>query len=280
MASLTITPVDFINQGTINAGETLTVGNPSGTWSNQLGTIANAATLILDGAVTTGNLGSITGASNVIEAGLLDNSGATLPLGGGTELVTVTLASGGVVSGGTIADAGGGFAFNGGTLDDVTYQGPLELINPGDNATIVDGLAVTATDGTLPGTIDLTGDGGTLDVRSTPTLAAVTAQHRQRHGRRPAGRRRRHFHHRLGRCHSQWRRHGSSARSSPAVARRWSLDGTLSAISFGGTFTLRRRRRHVQQLTVPSSSGAATRSTWTLTSHPAQARSRSVQRSW
>ena len=173
--SMTIAPQNFVNQGTIDAtGETLTIGYDNGgvlgSWSNNGGTIANAASLVMDGSLTTGNIGLITGAVGITEAGVLDNTGATLNVG--TELGTPTLTSGGVVSGGTIVDGGGGFAFSGGTLSDVTYQGPLELMNPDEQAVISNGLIVT--DGSLPGTIDLTGAGASLDFATPETLADVT----------------------------------------------------------------------------------------------------------
>ena len=174
---MTIAPLNFLNQGTIDAtGETLTIGYDQngtlGSWSNKGGTISNAASLVMDGSLTTGDIGLITGASGITEAGLLDNTGATLNVG--TELGTPTLTSGGVVSGGTIVDGGGGFAFSGGTLSDVTYQGPLELMNPGEQAVISNGLTVTGTGGSSPGTIDLTGAGASLDFATTETLANVT----------------------------------------------------------------------------------------------------------
>ena len=61
---------------------------------------------------------------------------ARLDAGAGSLLGTVTLASGGVVSGGTLVDQGGGFVFSGGTLNNVTYQGSLELANQGEQAII------------------------------------------------------------------------------------------------------------------------------------------------
>ena len=101
---------------------------------------------------------------------------------------TINLISGGTVSGGAIVDANGdGFAFNGGTLDGVIYQGPLELINPGDGVTIANGLTVTGTDGSSPGMIDLTGAAATLDLAAVADTRQRHAQHRQcqhRHGRR------------------------------------------------------------------------------------------------
>ena len=179
--SLTIDPQNFLNQRTIDAnGETLTIGYDSngtlGSWSNDGGIIellGNAA-LVLDGSLASGNIGLITGASGVTEIGLLDNTGVTLDVGAGSLLGTVTLAGGGVVSGGTLVDQGGGFVLSGGTLNNVNYQGSLELANEGERATITNGLIVTGTGGSLPGTIDLTGSGASLDFATTETLDNVT----------------------------------------------------------------------------------------------------------
>ena len=131
---------------------------------------------MLDGSVTTDNIGTIINAGGITEAGLIDNTGATLAVGSsGTLLTAISLISTGTVSGGTIVDANGdGFAFNGGTLEGVTYQGPLDLINPGDGVTIANGLTVTGTLGSPPGTIDLTGTAATLDLAATQTLDNVT----------------------------------------------------------------------------------------------------------
>jgi hypothetical protein len=178
--SMTIAPLNFFNQGSIDAtGETLTIGYDNGagmlgSWSNNGGTISNAASLIMDGSLATANIGIITGSGGITEAGLLDNTGGTLNAGSGTQLVTVTLTSGGMVGGGTIVDQGGGFVFSGGTLNNVTYQGPLELTNQAAQAIISNGLAVTGTGGSLPGTIDLTGAGASLNFATTETLDNVT----------------------------------------------------------------------------------------------------------
>ena len=165
-------PLSFTNDGTIDAtGETLTVGYDNGgvrgSWSNKDGTISNAASLVLDGSLATGDIGAISSAGPITEAGLLDNTGTTLAVGSSGTLGTVGLISGGTVSGGTIVDtSGNGFAFGGGTLSGVTYQGPLELVNPDDRLTIANGLTTTV--------IDLIGDAATLDLAATQTLDNVT----------------------------------------------------------------------------------------------------------
>ena len=91
-----------------------------------------------------------------------------MAVGSSGTLGTISLISSGIVSGGTILDNNGdGFAFDGRTLDGVTYQGPLELINTGDRVTIAHGLIVTGAGGSLPGTIDLTGAAAILDLAGT-----------------------------------------------------------------------------------------------------------------
>ena len=118
---------------------------------------------MLDGSLATTNIGKITGATGVTEAGLLDNTGSTLDVGTGTQLGTVNLANGAMVSGGTIADNGNGFTFNSdGTFSGVTYQGPLELTEDSASLTINQGITVTGTGGAQPGTIDVTGKSDSL----------------------------------------------------------------------------------------------------------------------
>jgi hypothetical protein len=178
--SLRIVPLNFTNQGTVNVdNETATIGYDQagtlGAWDNSAGTIAlsGSASLVLDGSVATSGIGAITGAAGVTEAGLLDNTFGTLTIGAGTPLGTVTLASSGTISGGTVADDGGGILFSGGTLGDVTYLGPLELRDAGERATIAGSLTVEDAGGSSPGTIDLTGSGTSLLFVSATTLDSV-----------------------------------------------------------------------------------------------------------
>jgi Hint domain len=241
---MTIAPLIFVNQGTIDAtGETLTIGYDNGgtlgSWSNNGGTISNAASLVMDGSLTTGNIGIITGSGGITEVGLLDNSGATLNVGSGTQLGTITLTTGGVVSGGTIVDQGGGFVFSGGTLSNVTYQGPLELTKQGAQAIISNGVTVMGIGGSLPGTIDLTGAGASLNFATAETLDNATVN--------------------IGNATSadllQASFNGGSLVIGPNASivsgdlgalatltagsgTMLDLDGTLDAIASGGTFTL------------------------------------------
>jgi hypothetical protein len=178
--SMAIVPMNFTNSGTggINAdNETLTIGNHLGSWSNKDGTIAlsGTAALVLDGSLATTNIGKITGATGVTEVGLLDNTGDTLDVGTGTQLGTVNLAHGAMVSGGTIADNGNGFTFNSdGTFSGVTYQGPLELTEDSASLTINQGITVTGTGGAQPGTIDVTGKSDSLLFTNQPPVLGQT----------------------------------------------------------------------------------------------------------
>ncbi len=176
--NMAIVPLNFTNAGTISAdNETLTIGNNLGSWSNKDGTIAlsGTAALVLDGSLATGDIGTITGATGVTEAGLLDNTGTTLNVGTATELGTVNLADGAVVSGGTIIDHGNGFTFNSdGTFSGVTYRGPLELTEDSASLTINQGITVTGTAGAQPGTIDVTGKSDSLVFANQSPAAGQT----------------------------------------------------------------------------------------------------------
>jgi hypothetical protein len=188
--SLAIVPLDFSNQGTINAtNESLTIGfddgligGVRGTWSNT-GTIALAGTasLTLDGLVATGALGTIDGAANkVTVTGTLDNSGTMLAVGSGTPFGTVGLQHTGVVSGGTIVDtAGNGFIFTSGVFSGVTYQGALNITtnasSAGGRLIIENGLTATDASGSGPGTINLDfGDDSIIDFQGSQTIDNAT----------------------------------------------------------------------------------------------------------
>ncbi len=175
--ALDITPLNFTNQGTILLdNETATIGfdqiGSLGSWDNTFGTIAlsGTASLVLDGSLAASGIGTITGAAGVTEAGLLDNTFNILTVGAGTPLGTLTLASSGTISGGIVADPGGGILFNGGTLADVTYEGPMELLSPGASATVVGQTSFLGSDSISSGTIDLTGMGAVLQFASVPSL--------------------------------------------------------------------------------------------------------------
>jgi hypothetical protein len=162
-----IEPRNFTNSAdgtlSITSGGTLWIQNGTD-WSNGGSISVNGGTLNLGGPFTLAQLGSVTrtgGALNLF--GILDNTGATLSVGTGTTLGTLTLANGldgqhtspGTIKAGTIADSGGGLAFftgsgigpfspvqYGGVLDGVTYQGTLDLTPDGSYVAIKDGITL------------------------------------------------------------------------------------------------------------------------------------------
>ena len=195
--SFTINDISFTNQGTINVsnGDSVTINATSfsnaaggilslngGTlsitstgWSNA-GTISESAgTLNLGGSLTLAQLGTVNHTGGVINiTGTLDDTGTTLNVGTGTALGAVVLASNGTIKNGTIADAGSGLTFSGGTLDGVTYQGPLNLSQASSSLYIKDGITLTGAGGSGNGTINLTGTGSYLYAVGTETLDNAT----------------------------------------------------------------------------------------------------------
>ena len=93
----------------------------------------------------------------------LSDAGATLSIATNGLLVTSpmtlnagTLALAGVIEGSTIVDNGGVFAPAGGTLDAVTWQGPLNIpTTTFYTLNIKDGITLLNQAGTGPGTLDI-----------------------------------------------------------------------------------------------------------------------------
>ena len=65
----------------------------------------------------------------------LNDTGATLNVGTGTALGTLTLTTSGTIENGTIVDQGSGIAFSGGTLSGVTYDGTMSLSTTSSSST-------------------------------------------------------------------------------------------------------------------------------------------------
>ncbi|MDR3535547.1 MAG: Hint domain-containing protein [Acetobacteraceae bacterium] len=171
---LTIDPLGFTNDGTINVGDgaSLTL---AGQWNNADGTVAvtGTAAINLGGSFTTKGVGTFNGASGVTLYGTLDNRENALSVGTGEPLGTVTLAAGGTIVGGTIADQGNGFVFSSGTFDGVTYDGATLAVNGDLNVT--NGLVVMGAEGVGDGTIDLGGTGvSVLDFVGSQALDNAT----------------------------------------------------------------------------------------------------------
>jgi fibronectin-binding autotransporter adhesin len=166
----------FANQGTIavSNGDTLTLNDPN--WSNTGSITVTNATAKLNGAFASSSLAKITNNdSQVIIGGTVTNSAPALSVGTGTKLGQLTLASSGLINGGTIKDAGTGFVWSGGTLDGVTYEGTLDMSATSSSLRIgIDGLVAKNAAGTGPGTINLTGTSSQLVVVNNQTLDKAT----------------------------------------------------------------------------------------------------------
>jgi hypothetical protein len=152
---------DIITVDTADAANALTLSDPN-------------ATLDIDGASASLSVDSLmlsAGALNVSssrDGGLLALNGGMLDQTGGNLI----LGRGGTISDGTIDAAGGAFDWQGGTLDDVTYEGALDLINSRDGH-IADGLTMSGSSGSGPGTINVGGDSH-LYFDGTQTLSNAT----------------------------------------------------------------------------------------------------------
>jgi hypothetical protein len=159
------------NSGTINAdGDTVYLYS-YGAFSNT-GTmnIKNSA-VHLAGTFTTAQLQAFANNGNTIYIdGTLDNSGATLDVGTGTNLTSVALTNNSVISGGTIVDHGSGISFQGGKLNGVIYDGTLDMSANSSNLYVYGGLTTHAMNGTGNGTINMTGTSSQLFFVGTQTF--------------------------------------------------------------------------------------------------------------
>jgi hypothetical protein len=164
----------FTNTGTMSVTGTGTVMSFGGAWTNSGSLLVSSFALLnLGGTFSTQSLSGIavsTGALLNI-TGDLTNTSATLVVGSGSALGAVELS--GTITGGTIADAGGGIIANYGTLNGVTYQGVLDLSAPNALLYAAGNLEVEAADGSS-GTINLTGNEAALIYTGTATLNDVT----------------------------------------------------------------------------------------------------------
>jgi fibronectin-binding autotransporter adhesin len=159
----------LINQGTMTAtGGNFTISGP-GIFYNQ-GDIGASGGAVLDiasaGMTNTGliavsdaildfggtfatrllsNLGSLQLSQATVEIGGLDeNAGATLTVSPTSSLGAISLA--GTITGGTVADSGGGMSFGPGTgvLNGVAYQGTLSLAGASAAVTLTGNTSLTA----------------------------------------------------------------------------------------------------------------------------------------
>jgi hypothetical protein len=160
----------FQNTGsiTVASGASLYIDG-LGSWSNS-GTITdNGGSVIIASAFTTASLAGVSRTGGTVTlSGALDNTGATLNVGPGTSLGALVFK--GSVTGGIIADSGGGLAPSYATLSGVTYQGVLDLSAYGDFLTISNGIAFAGAGGVGQGLVKLTGYVSALDVKGNATL--------------------------------------------------------------------------------------------------------------
>ena len=165
------------NSGTISigGGAHLQLGSDTATAWGTIGTInATNSTLDLYGAFTTAQLLSLNLSGDVANVfGTLNNAGATLNIADGGDFASLGPAAGGVIRGGVIADSGGGFVAEGGTLDGVTYRGTL-AIDAAGSVSVRNGLTLQSASGSGAGTLTLTGGGSRLAVLDTETLDYAT----------------------------------------------------------------------------------------------------------
>jgi hypothetical protein len=159
----------FVNQGTIGISNGATLDIATGIFSNTGSIIVADATLDLGGTFASsllGQLGNVTLTQGVVEiGGDIINTGGTLHVSSSGALGPLELA--GTITGGTVVDAGGGFTLSPGTgvLNDVAYQGTLQLT--GDSAlTLTGGSSITAG--------SITGSDASLFLQGTTTLSGAT----------------------------------------------------------------------------------------------------------
>ncbi len=177
--ALIITAGSFVNAGTViisggaslflNALGELTGDIAEGAYSNT-GTIEvtnSTGTLEVGGVVTVAELAEVTMAGGLFElAGTLVNTGSTVTLTPGTTFGNLALGDStvpepGVIQGGTVVENGGTVSFPYGMLDGVTWVGTLDLSQPGQTLSLIDGSVLQDPGGGAE-TITLTGAGSSL----------------------------------------------------------------------------------------------------------------------
>ena len=147
--TFTIGDVSFTNAGTLNVSNGDTVDISSTGWSNSGSINVSGGTLNLGSTFTFAQLGTLNHTGGIVNVtGTLNDAGATLNVGTGTALATLTLVSGGTIENGTIADAGSGLAFSNGTLSGVTYDGTMNLSSTSSSVIVANGLTMAGVGGT------------------------------------------------------------------------------------------------------------------------------------
>ncbi len=187
--TLTINPMNFTNQGTLNAinGAILTL---SGNVTNSGTIVANASTLNLNGTFTGGSTGVVNATNSAINlggnfttaglnqitrvggtltlSGTLNNAGTNFAL---TPALGVLTLNGGTISGGTVDNTGGqALAFsNSGSniLSNVIGQRRLHDSNSNGTVRLDDGSQIT-------GTVTLSGSNSLLAFNQDATMTGLT----------------------------------------------------------------------------------------------------------
>ncbi len=167
----------FGNAGTITVGAGGTAmigqtGSPFGQqtdWSNAGEILVDGGSLLLEGYAATSQLGTVQENGGLVTfAGTLSNTGSTVVIGAANGLADVSLT--GTVIGGAITDGSSALSINSaGTalLEDVNYQGTLQLTQSGAVLNVRDGLAVS-------GQVNLLGAGAVLDFIGTQNFNSTT----------------------------------------------------------------------------------------------------------
>jgi hypothetical protein len=151
------TAADWTGGVVPGAGDDVTIA-AAGTYTVTISTADEAHSLTLDDAKAT-----------VSDTGTL-TLGTKLTLTAGT----FALDSAGMIVGGTLSATGGVFAWDGGALAGVTYDGTLNLSVANASLIVTGGFTATGAGGVGAGTINVTGNAATLRVAGGETLDNAT----------------------------------------------------------------------------------------------------------
>jgi hypothetical protein len=188
----------WTNSGTLTISANIygtALGVAGNSWANTGTIIGNSDTITFDGNWTTPGTVSIKNSSltfnGTFKAGVLDqlsgkgdtlayganavvdNTGHTIKVGSSSNPLGTT-SIGFTIENGIINDSSGLLNWNNGTLQNVTYQGPLNLTQYGEGLSIVGGLTATGSAGTGAGTINVTAGYAYLGFSGTQTLDNAT----------------------------------------------------------------------------------------------------------
>ena len=178
--TLNLAPGIFSNTGTVNVitGGILNLGTqsffgPTTTWNSTGKLNETNGTINLSGTLTLANLNSITRSGGTINLiGTADLGGGTLNVGTGSALGALVVS--GTIQNGTVHDADPGIIFgNGsgfgssGTLNNVKYDGTMDLSEAKSSAILGGTVTFAGLNGTGLGTILLTGPTSSLTTQGS-----------------------------------------------------------------------------------------------------------------